>query len=632
MNTGKALFGLVLLFIIHSNSPIFCQTTEQKPEYHITAAQSFKTYPSPALQSTPLAFVFSPPQAFMDLNPGLSNTIPRHKEAEESNPESILQSKLKKDRFFEFPEKNRPDVWSPSGPTAIQVGETFFGDIDGGCPNDNTIAISKSGKIISMMNSQVGIYNSQGSKLNKYSIYGFFNYLTNASPCDPKVEYDPVMDRFFAFVQDCGADDKIFNISVGFSKTNDPNGDWYIYQFSTDAFNDGSWSDYPKIAINKDEVFVSLNLFGKNGGSYRKSIVYQMDKKQGFAGQRLSYKIWDGFQTGTILLVRSGAFGLYGPGIYAIQTSSGGSDYINFYDITGDLSDPTSKLLYKRLPTDSYSKASAAYQLGTTVRLDVGDCRGLDAYYQNGLIHFVFTSNDGNNYAAIRYHRLDPVKLDAQNYTQIYSDSDRDYCYPSIAPFGSNANDHSAVVHFASSGESYYPDMRAKLFHHDFSSDPSIRVKVGPGPQKECYNGEYARWGDYTGIARHYAGNTPSVWIAGSIGNDISYSWWTFIAELYAVSTGTNDIQSIQSGQVYPNPAQNRVFFDIYAERFQKVRFFLYNESGELQKLLMENCLTEGHNKFSIETNLLTPGTYFLQIINDHNEKIKSEKFIVLSD
>ena len=62
--------------------------------------------------------------------------------------------------------------------------------------------------------------------------------------------------------------------------------------------------------------------------------------------------------------------------------------------------------------------------------------------------------------------------------------------------------------------------MRAKLFFDNFTSDASIRVKVGTGTQENCYNStkNYARWGDYSGTARRYNASVPTVWVAGSVG------------------------------------------------------------------------------------------------------------------
>ena len=160
--------------------------------------------------------------------------------------------------------------------------------------------------------------------------------------------------------------------------------------------------------------------------------------------------------------------------IELIATHSGVEKKINlevelFDWSTSGFEDANAKLLYQKLITTSYEPYGNAYQYGTSVRLDICDCRMQDWYYLNGIIHFVFSADD-QGYSGIRYHRLDPTLLNINNF-QIFSASDeRDFCYPSIAPFSNVTGDHTSVIHFASSGIDYYPDMRAKLYFNDFTS------------------------------------------------------------------------------------------------------------------------------------------------------------------
>lgn len=613
---------------IHLGFLLCAQSFETKAEYSAAQKKSFTVIPSPPLLQKPVSFIIKPSQADMSFDPLLKHPVSPN---ESEQDEEIQAIKSAKDYLKKFPDNlfriGHGDN-SPSG-AEILTGTSFYGDIDGACPNDNTIAISKAGRIISMMNEFVGIYTSQGTKINVYTLSDFFSGFLTESICDPKVEYDPSADRFIMYVQACS--DNPQHIAFGFSQTNDPNGNWTIYLFDSDGLNDGSWSDYPKLAINKDEVFVSMNLFGRgSSGKYIQSIMYQLNKNDGYAGRSLNYKIWTGFKSGTILPIRSGAKGLYGPGIYALQATAGGSDFFNFYDITGNLSDPNSKLIYQKLYTTAYEPSGNAYQLGTNIRLDIGDCRLQDGYFQEGIIHFVFSADD-QGYSGIRYHRLDPTVMDANKF-ELFSSSDlRDYCYPSIAPFSNLTKDKLAVIHFTSSGENYYPDMRAKLFFDDFSSSGSIRVKVGPGPHTSCYNAtrDAARWGDYSGIARHYSATAPTVWVAGSVGNNTNGKWWTYIAELYSSPTTTTLETKAKEIKLFPNPVEERLQVNVEVLKPFKVRFILKDVNGKIISKMYEGVLLSGENKFSFNASQLPNGLYFLNIESDKNELIKTEKIIV---
>jgi hypothetical protein len=627
LNCLKMKYRLLPFLLLHGIL-VSAQFTELKPEYSSQVSGHFMEITSPPLKEKQLAFSITPSQADMKYNHSLKHPISKN---ESEYNDDIDRIKASKDYLKKYPHNINRVHHGEEHPTGAEiiVGTSFYGDIDGSCPNDNTIAISKTGRIMSMMNEYVGIYTSQGAKLNVYSLNDFFSNHLTESLCDPKVEYDPISDRFFMFIQACNSDPQ--NIAFGFSKTNDPNGAWAIYLFESDALNDGSWSDYPKVAINRDEIFVSLNLFGRgSSGKYRQSICYQLNKNDGYNSRSLRYKIWTGFQPGTILPIRSGAFGQYGPGIYALQASAGGADYFNFYDITGSLSDQNSKLLYQKISTTAYEPSGNAYQLGTSVRLDIGDCRLQDGYYQDGIIHFVFSADD-QGFSGIRYHRLDPSILNANKF-ELFSSSDlRDYCYPSISPFSNSVKDKTSVIHFTSSGENHYPDIRAKLFFDDFSSATSIRVKVGPGPHTSCYSSskDYARWGDYSGIARHYSALNPTVWIAGSVGNNIKGNWWTYLAQLYTFPSSIKN-QSLKSTlDISPNPAEDRFKVSITTDKRFQAKFLLKDLSGKLISQLYDGVLIPGENSFSFNTTPLSNGIYFLLIESNQYGILQTEKISI---
>lgn len=595
----------------------------QTPDNH---PYLIKVAPSPILKSKPLSFVSTPIQADVAFSPILISPRSPNDSHDESEYENIRaeQQKLRDD-----PNNSKVgnDSEGVSG-VSFDIGEGFFANLDNGCPNDNTIAVSDGGKIISMMNGHVGIYTTNGVQLNTYSLEAFFNFLVD-DPCDPKVEYDARSDRFFMFVQACDSDKE--NVAMAFSQTNDPNGNWNTYIFDSDALGDGSWSDYPKIAITRDEIFVSMNLFQNGGnGSFRQSIVYQLDKYDGYQGNSLSHKIWEDFPS-TTLIIRSGV-GQYGPGAYLINAPSNSGSKITLTDITGNLEDSGSQKKTYEIPVDPYDRPPPAYQPNTDYRLDTGDCRPQDGYYQNGIIHFVhMVSNEA--YASIRYHRLDPDLLNGNNYFLTTAVGEKDYSYPSIAPFTTDINDQTSIVHFAASGSDTSPEMRAKVFNHDFTTENSGYIYSSNGAVKsDCYNADkdYCRWGDYSGIAVKYNESTPTVWVAGSVVSQGVNSWWTYIAELTAVgnSTSTNQIH-IAEMKAFPNPAVNYISVQIESNKKIPAHFSIINAKGKLISKLYSGALNQGENRFTFDTSSLQPGTYFLIISKDSNEIIKTEKIII---
>lgn len=582
---------------------------------------------APQIKTTPLTFVATPIQADMKFDPSIKSLASKNHDKDANDIYKYKQEIYPLKGRIPTDDNNVFHDDSDKRGVSFTIGKSFYGDIDGGCPNDNTISVSNSGKIISMMNGAVGIYNTNGSKLNTYGLGSFFNNLIG-DPCDPKVEYDRSSDRFFMFVQACGNfKDKI---AFGFSQTNDPNGSWNIYVFDSDALGDGSWSDYPKIGFTKDEVFVTLNLFGAQDDNYRQSVVYQLDKKKGYNGESLPNIVWSDFKVGTLLVIRSGV-SQYGPGVYLVNTNSSSGSELMLYDITNNINANPQLKTYK-IPTTYYEVPAAADQAGTSQKLDTGDGRAQDGFYQNGIIHFVHSVSD-QGYGAIRYYRINTANMDGNNFFTTTDSGNKDYVYPSISPFTNSPTDQTSIIHFGASGVNHYAEMRAKVFNHDFSTEASGLIQASEGPTTDCYDSGrgVSRWGDYTGIALQYNGSTPTVWVAGSISSTFSGIWWTYIAELKAqgVSTPTSDVNIINDWKAYPNPTQNRVNVIFSVEKREEINFTLYNYTGQIVSELYRDVVKEGDNKFSFDVSSLDNGIYLLTVKNSNNEIIKNEKIIV---
>jgi len=615
---------LILAIILFSFNLVYSQTI--KPDLSQYDLYLEKSKSSPTQKEMSLSFVATPPQSDVSFNPILKAARSHNKPKDFSQLLKVKEESMMEKLSLHSSIKGE-DI-TTKREISFNITQSYYADLDNGCPNDNTIAVGNDGKVISMMNGNVGIYNADGSKENVYSLEGFFNFNVN-SPCDPKVEYDMVSDRYFMFVQACGQIKD--NVAMGFSQTNNPNGAWNLYVFPSDALGDGSWSDYPKIAITSDEVFVSLNLFENGGqGAYRQGVVYQMDKYDGYNGNSLSYKIWDGF-TSTTMIVRSGT-NQYGPGAYMINGSAFEGNSVILSDITGNLGDPSAQLLQYNIPVASYKAPAAAHQPDTDINLDTGDCRIQDGYYQNGTIHFVHSVSD-EGWGAIRYYRLDPTNLAGIDFFLTTAKGEKDYAYPSISPMTNTSSDQTSLIHFAASSGSSFPEMRGKVFQDDFTTSASSQIYQGDGGVHEsCFdpNRGVSRWGDYSGIAVKYNSDSPTIYVAGSIAAQGSHNWWTRISRLEAIGVSTS-ITEISDNDLamFPIPATDYLSIYINIKKKTHANFSLYNNIGSLISNLYEGVLKNGENRFTFDTSSLANGNYFLNITNENNEIIKSEKIVV---
>src|SRR5690606_27851395 len=114
---------------------------------------------------------------------------------------------------------------------ASYTGNAYAGSI----PNDNSFAVSKGGKMISVINSTIWSYDINtnalifGISLNAFTLQNISG--VTQSKYDPRVIYDPYKDRFIIVFLN-GTIHRVSKIVVAFSKTNNP-----ADGFNVDALN-----------------------------------------------------------------------------------------------------------------------------------------------------------------------------------------------------------------------------------------------------------------------------------------------------------------------------------------------------------------------------------------------------------
>ncbi len=521
--------------------------------------------------------------------------------------------------------------------TAPVVGAHFNGIDNGGgnSPLDNTVAISNAGKIVSFVNSKVSYYNTSGSATYTNDLWTLIGdaTLTN-SMCDPKVIYDNAADRFIFYAQVC---DKISANSVvvlGFSKTNDPAAGWYIYELTGNPLSDYSWFDYPKMGISNDEVFVTGNLFYEGAG-FNQAVVYQVAKGPCYAGGTLSAQYWSGISGGfTILPVSLGQTGAYGPGIYMVNTagSTSGASTIKLHVVTNNIASGAAALNTYDVTTPTYSTGGDAAQLGSSRMLDAGDCRSLDGFYLNGVIHFVFNTDAGSGWNGVNYNRL--TVATATNTSSVFGAAgSTDRCYPAISSISNTATDKSVMIAYNESSASMYPRTCAVICDNSGAwSSPTI-VKAGSSYVHYTWSSAATeRWGDYTGMCKKFNDNPAAAWMAGMYGSS-SNLWMQYIAELKA-GTGSggsavidvkNDAEIIR---VSPNPVYENCDITFTLKERESITINIIDMNGKVVKELFSTIAEAGENVFSFNKANLSTGTYFVHV-NSKSTIVKNEKIVI---
>ncbi len=562
-------------------------------------------------------------------NRSLINFEKRHKLPSEIQKLIDEKTNLKLQHLKEnYPDEAQlKDVFS-----SPSIGTNFEGNwFDGMTPPDNSMAISNGGYIVTIVNSNIEYYNTSGTFLYTSSFDDFFNDPSLTSMIyDPVVIYDSGADRFFMVVLH-GISSSTSKVLTCFSKTNNPMNGWWVYYLSGNPLNDVSWFDYPKIGVSNNEVYVTGNLY-YNTGNNNQSVIYQMDKNDGYAGNSLTWSYWYNISEDPFTLVPAsyGLQGNYGPGIYLISTDENDiyTDKYRLYDLTDDLSGTPQIDVYS-VDAD-FSLAGNALQYGTAILLDNGTNRGLKAFYLNGILHFVFHSEYANAYNGINYNRLTLSTL--TNWNSVFGLDGYDYSYPSVASFGTSQYDKSVMICFLRSGSSIYPQVRVVSCDNYGNWTGSSLVKAGETFVDVYQSGGVTRWGDYSGISRKQNASSPEVWLSGCFGKYRSgeHAYDTWIAQINGITTGISDNinPTNKNIRVFPNPVYEMFNVEFNLDTKMNILISLTDINGKIVKLLYNDIAKKGDNSFSFNKGALTSGIYFLTI-KTNSKTIKNEKIII---
>jgi hypothetical protein len=521
---------------------------------------------------------------------------------------------------------NKNNQFSPSTPV---VGTDFTGNINNGSsPLDNSIAISNDGIIVSVANTTIEYYTEDGTQTYTNSITDFIADPGIVNVCDPVVLYDAEEDRFIFFAQECSGNSANSFLLIFFSETNNPADGWNYYKLTGNPLLDNSWFDYPKLGISSNDLFITGNLFFNVGG-FNETLIYQMDKNDGYSGESLTWQYWSDIPGSpfTILPVSSGNEFNYGPGIYALSGSSFFGDTYNFYDITDDITGSPS-LDYYSVETEYYEVAADAFQLGTDCLLDVGDCRMLSGFYLDGTVHFVHMSDGGSGWNSINYNRLDVVTLEDE--TLMFGEpGELDYAFPAVAFFGLTPEDRTVMIGCGSVSSDVYPEIRVLSCNNEgVFSEPTLVYESFSYTSYTSVVKE--RWGDYTGISRKHNSLEPSVWMSGMYGTLI-HQWYTRIAEIHVdYVAGIEGGSSLNSKpmSIAPNPVRESftIGFDLLEQTTLKIE--LLDVNGKLVKEFYNGTGYPGENKFTFNKANLSSGTYILNVITP-SKQLRNEKIII---
>jgi hypothetical protein len=579
----------------------------------------------------------------VELLPEFTHIISKNESENKEVLEMMKKAKLKqKQDFLQHDDSAETGSAKKTRATIDPVVSVGYNALSSsGTPSDNSIAVNKTGQLVAVVNSSLRIYNATtGAGINgTVNLDNFFATLgTNLNTCDPKVIFDQQSDRFIVFAQNCDGNSDSSQLFVAFSKTADPTAGWYFYKFSG---NIGSiigvptWFDYPKIGVSNHDLFITGNLFDNNM-DYVQSVVYQIDKTKCYTGTTLASTdavVWYdiGNSPFTLVPMSNGQAGGYGNTMLLVANSAQASE-LGIYEIDNTVQLATVMTNQTVNISNNFSPADAI-QKGSSVTLSTGDSRGMDGFYLNGIIHFVFHSDVGNGFAGVNYYRLQKV---GPNWTslgnKVIKITGKDCTYPSITSMGWNSNDQSAILAFNYVSSVDYPGVKAVFVNENFIASTLMEVKTGSGAVNLSGGSGTTRWGDYSSISRVQNATVPTAWCFSMYGNT-STTWTNYFAKItsQAWGTGTEELNtSANEATVFPNPVLEdyyRVKLDLPLSGMLQIK--LLDINGRLVKDIFSVHAVKGQNLFSFNKGALASGSYIVSMLLNH-KLIKNEKISIV--
>ncbi|MFT4523282.1 MAG: hypothetical protein ACI8ZN_002235 [Bacteroidia bacterium] len=535
-------------------------------------------------------------------------------------------------KYDQGSEDVRPEV-------AINFDGLPFGS--SGIPNDNTMAISNSGMVISAINSSVSILDADGNWLAYRTLSKIVDgQLSNLNRTyDPKAIYDFEEDRFILmFLQ--GSTSADTRIIVGFSETNDPLGLWHFYAIPGNEIGGKHWSDYPIIGLNKDDLFITVNIL-RDGESwqegFRESVIWQIDKKSGFEGRDtvmknaffdIKYKdksIW------SICPVHAGST-FNDPNMYflSVRPGTASNDTVFVHEITNTQASGKAIYRLKVLKTSKpYGVPPSAFQPDPDNVLQTNDTRVLSAFYESSVIQYVQTSLISETGSSGVFHGIINLFFNEVENNYIYSDT-MDYGYPSIAFAGDAEHRYASVMTFSHSSELDFPGTSA-IFHNKATGQPSlyspvVKIKEGDVSIDRQPGNPNERWGDYTGIQKKY-NEVGVVWMSGSYGRTPNRNG-VWIGSVKADLTLTTTLsESVVS--VYPNPVVGGAQGKFILAKDSRVKLNLYSVDGKLVQTTYEGDLKAGEYRFKFNGGKYLAGMYYLQVADNEGRSLATTSILI---
>lgn len=502
-------------------------------------------------------------------------------------------------------------------------------------PLDNHCAVNASEQVVSTINVHMLVTTKTGFWQGSYQLENFYAPvgITNGY-FDPRVIYDPEQDRFImALINGYVCHES--QIVLAFSQTNDPRGAWNLYALDGCIDDDGTFADYPMLALTNDELFLTYNEVHSDStwqAGFMGTQIHQINKMNGYNGEPLDRTVWRDISYNDRLIrnicpVRNADEHLPNS-MYLVATRNFDieNDTIFLLHIDGKANDPetTLDITYRKM-NNPYGVPPYAAQ--TRDSMDTNDGRILDAFLLENEIQFVSNSMDFNTGRSGFYHgflSVDPGSMDG---TGKVVGHPTDYLgYPGIAWTGNSPAEKDAIIVISHTSPTRHPGGSAIYSDGEGNYSDFVTIIEGQKPV-DMLTGKIERWGDYAGIQRLYH-EPGSVWVTCSYGRSAANVNEAWIAKLKRAeqSTATKEADVALTTNTFPNPSSEYVQMNVNGVAGANLSAKLFSQEGSLLHTIYNGELDyKGNVTLTFTLHSLPPGVYYVQLLMDGKE-VRYEK------
>lgn len=511
----------------------------------------------------------------------------------------------------------------------------------GGTPMDNDMAISNAGYILSVDNTAYDYYESDGTQIRRdadsvfYKDRGTPSIIVGQNTFDPRCLYDRESDRFIIVTLTKDTNNTRSRLLISFSKTNRPDGMYWHYEFPVSHFYPTTpttyWLDYPNIAVNKNELFISLNTFNPSR-VFVNNLIVQIDKRDGYNGIPLDKRSFTDIRDvnntliGNIVPVGEARQDtLYNDTMYFIRTSADTTTFNDTYywwQLNSTLNDAPSGLIKKSTPAGfSYKPTGLIPQPGgiSTDKIKALDCRIVGAYFQNNRIVFCYHRRGSTGDAINTLARIN-VLNNSMVYNDLTADHSTNLCYPSIATYSYNPTEYKTLMAYQKVGKDSADFVSLWVVALDENRVWSTKQQIQEGFGIVDINpGETERLGDYIKIQPKYDALNGECWMvgsyaAGSSPNDrgVRNGYNAYIAQIrmyYTHSVEELQNKTLTSYLIYPNPTTTILNVQSKTGLETSFDYSIFDLTGKL--------ILQGTSTSQIDVNELQNGFYHLRLKTD---------------